>query len=160
MWRLWKCFCRGGVSKMPRNNSGATAREAYYDRNPLTIALSSQVAATVPHSATVRETYTVPAGRKAYLESVQCSIVRRTAATAAGRPMAYCALIPSGQGSSTPLQAFLDLSQNVAADRQDLTLSSSMQLGAGDRIDLATLDDSTGGTVAYFLAAKLTEFDA
>ena len=88
-----------------------------------------------------------------------CVFVNRSAAaSSAGRVQADIRIQPSG-GSLTIISVAQILTNNVGdSDRMDV--GQSMVLLAGDKIEGWTVDNSTGGTVNYLLAAKLTEFDA
>jgi len=131
----------------------AVARPEWYDRNPVKIRRNSVGAGISPHSDTERWTYTVPAGKKAIVESLQTTMIRKTAATTAGRPYAH--IIVAGI-------AFLKavIIGNAIGDRSDPTVGPAMVLVAGETITANTADDSTGGTVDFFVAMTATEFDA
>jgi len=138
---------------------GATARKEWYDRNPASKA-DSFGATLVPHAETVRKTYTVPAGKKAMVESLQARVIRVTAATAAGTPYASWRITPSGGSVSSFLRALLITGQNAVKDEDKVSIGTTLTLFAGDKLEAATFDDSTAGTVYHYISYKLTEFDA
>lgn len=133
-------------------------RPAWYDRNPASKADIWTGAGVAPHAATTRKTYTCPAGKKAMVEVLELSVIRETAATTVGTAQAYVTITPSGGSAIVCIAAWIRT--NTVADRNDAFLGASMLLFPGDRIDLMTLDLSTGGTCAYFVCYKITEFDA
>lgn len=139
-------------------NENATAgRPAWYDRNPA--GQNNIYTNTVaPHAETDRWTYTVPSNKKAWLSTVCLQMTRVTVAAPIGKYYALMYYQPAG-GSNF---AFLYISSfaNVAGDERLLTISPQMGLIAGDRLDCATQDLSTGGTVEYFEAATVATFDA
>jgi hypothetical protein len=133
-------------------------RPAWYDRNPTHKLLSWGQLNVAPHGETVRWTYTVPAGKKAFVESVFAYLRRSAAATTVGRAAVVIWITPSG-GSAAILIDVEILTNNVGdSDRQGV--GQSLILLPGDTIEARTVDISTGGTVNYSAAAKITEFDA
>lgn len=133
-------------------------RPAWYDRNP-TIQEGKYVAASVaPHAQEPRWTYTVPAGKKAFVELAFLRIYRRTAATTVGIWAADIYYQPSG-GSSTSHMRISSLDNTVGSEKT-LTIGQNMIMLAGDALRGYTEDASTGGTCDYAVIAKITEFDA
>jgi len=110
-----------------------------------------------PHGITVRWEYTVPAGRKAFVESLQVRIMRTAAATTLGKAHAIIVLIPSGQAGA--YQFVCSLLNNTVGASESLSVGQALVLNPGDTLRAATLDGSTGGTCDYFLSCKITEFD-
>jgi len=136
----------------------AVARPAWYDRNPISRIDHYWGLTVAPHALTTRLTYTVPAGKKAILEALQVRCIRRTAATTVGLVYAVAYITPSGASEKELLDCYL-FTNNVG-DKDGQALQGTVTLFAGDVLGLKTYDGSTGGTVDYFLAYKLTEFDA
>lgn len=142
---------------MARILSGGS-RPAWFDRNPVQVPKNYYSTAIAPHTLTTRWTYTVPTGKKALLEFALVKAIRSVAATTAGTVYAYLSLTPSGL--TVVVLGVIELMANSVGDHDASLVGQSIVLGAGDALLAATLDTSTGGTVDYSLAAKLTEFDA
>lgn len=130
----------------------------YYGRNPVVRTAEYDAQGVSPHAATTRNTYTVPTGKLAYVESLYCLVVRITAATAASRVGAVCNLDPSGGEPAVDIIRALLLT-NAVGDNHGVVLASGGYLAAGDVLTLVTSDASTGGTVDYQVTRKLTEFE-
>jgi len=134
------------------------SRLAWYDRNPSISVQNYANSGVAPHALTVRWSYTVPAGKKAFVETISARLVRDAAATTAGLASIYVAVLPYG-GSWTPLLRIAVLSNGVG-DRDGGEIGQSVILKAGDGLRAETYDTSTGGTLFYSVSAKITEFDA
>lgn len=134
------------------------ASRQWYDRTPATKGKSYGASGVAPHVATQRWTYTVPANRKAMLESAQIVQMRETAAGPVGRSSSYIATTTSDAVSAVAAYAVMILNAvgNPIADSKPL----QAVLIAGDVVSGNTEDLSTGGTVFYQCNAKLTEYDA
>lgn len=135
----------------PPTTSG---RNAYYDRNPTDVFNFTSQNALAPHALTNRWTYTVPAGRKAYLSNAFTIIHIVTAATTAGQRSARI---------TTPSVTFF-LNRSVYANAVDTVDQANnggtVLLLAGDASSGADVDVSTGGTVDFLYGSSATEFDA
>lgn len=129
----------------------------YYGRAPAAIAPASEDNGLVPHSDVNRASYTVPAGRVAYLEAVYLGLHRATAPTAAGAARARLVYTPSGSSERILAEAYHQ-SATVGAGHE-LLLTGGLWLATGDEIILRTSDASTAGTYDFLLGAKLTEFN-
>jgi len=136
----------------------ASSRPDYFDRNPLAKDLGYSAAGIGPHGSTTRATYTVPAGKKAYLEVIAAHIRRQTAAAPVGLVRALFIYTPFGGSSWYP--TLITLATNGVSDAAHGELSGLGLLAAGDLIRLLTEDLSTGGTVEYQGIIKAVEFDA
>jgi len=134
------------------------ARPAWYDRNPIQQVDYYTGQTVAPHGVTIRCTYTVPAQKKAIVESLQVNLVRRATATTAGVAGAYAMLTPNGGTAEEILDSHIFA--NTIGDKDGQAQQGALTLLEGDKLDLKTYDGSTGGTVDYFVAFKLTEFDA
>jgi len=142
---------------MPRVGFPGGPRLEWYDRNPITRSL--QYSATVaPHSGTLRASYTVPTGKKAFLEALLVYIRRVTAATTAGLISDSVFYTPSG-GSGTYLLAS-ELVDNTVNASKIVSHGLSSAVVSGDVLEVWTSDGSTGGTVGHVLTVKITEFSA
>jgi hypothetical protein len=141
-----------------RTGQPIIGRPAWYDRNAITRINGWQSNNTAPHSRTSRFSFTVPAGKKAFVEYASIYARRSTAASTAGLVQATIEITPSGGGIAVIAEAQL-LTNNVGdADRMDV--GQGITLNAGDKIEGYTVDASTGGAVNLLVACKITEFDA
>jgi len=133
-------------------------RLEWYDRNPLTRTQIWVGLGIAPHAVTDRGSYTVPTGKKAFLETAFCSARRATAPTTSGRVGSAIYYTPSAGSPGYMLQTPFN---NAAVDSfQAQVVGQAGCLVAGDIVGLITLDESTGGTCDYRLTAKITEFNA
>lgn len=133
-----------------------SARLHYYDRSPINRTFVFAIAATAPHAYTVQWTYTVPAGRKAMIDSIQAYIRRVTSATTLGP--ALCGIGYTGLGLVyfDFVRAGIYNNDLWVFDRSGPAAGGVVL--AGDIIDGWTLDLSTAGTVNYNVGAKIFEF--
>ena len=130
----------------------------WYDRNPKSV-LKRYVATDVaPHATTERWSYTVPKGKKAFIEYIGVLIQR---ITAAGTPGQVTACIDLGVEDATPVSMMAAiLITNTAGDIDRDSIGQSLTLNAGEVLKCSTTDLSITGTVRYICVAKITEFDA
>ena len=135
------------------------ARPAWYDRNPTTL-VDSFTGSAAPHAPTTRISYTVPAGKKAIVETLAAKVIRMAAASTPELVTAQFLLTPSGGEERVLLGAYLTSAQNSPKDSDSLGIGPSLTLFPGDYIRGITFDLSTGGLVYYVLILKLTVFDA
>jgi hypothetical protein len=145
-WSVWGTF-----------TDQASDRANYYDRAPL-IVTGYYNQSTGPHTETVRASYIVPAGRKAYVEVIYARLLRQTVA---GTPGLYSWTVyynPKGVGP----QAIGDIltADNGTSTEYKVQISQLGLMLAGDALDIRSQDLSTGGTVGYLGQLKLAEFDA
>lgn len=133
-------------------------RLEWYDRNAQFLLTSWNTLDAGPHATTMRWSYTVPTGKKAFIESYEIFEQIVTAAGTPGTRIIQLRITPSG-GSIT-VWVFLVLKSNNPGDTQSVFAGHSGILLAGDVLQSDTYDDSTGGTVAYIASSKITEFDA
>ena len=142
---------------MRAGTATAVARPIYYDRAavPKVLAYNATVA---PHGQTTRASYTVPTGKKAFIESLFAFIQRASAATAAGNQFGIIGYTPSG-GAYADIAAPV-VQSNALGTSQALTLTNFGMMVAGDVIFLQTVDNSTGGTGWHLQSCKFNEFDA
>lgn len=141
---------------MRAGSAQATARPFYIDRNPANGSQEYSAANVAPHAATTRFTYTVPAGKKAYLEAATAHARIQTVAAPGARRLV------SVQKSVAANMALLArrIYTNVANDQVDAQETQLGLLGAGESINAITEDLSTGGGVDYYISLFRTEFDA
>jgi|SRR5882672_2815812 len=136
-----------------------SGRPAYYDRNPIarTIVFISMIP-LVPHGNTIRSTYTVPAGRKAMLESAYARVRRITVAGTNGTPLGE---VKYNVGGATATRiASGGVGTNVALAENSGQVGTVGIMVATDTVTLETQDDSVTGDADYRLAGKIFEFDA
>ena len=136
--------------------SYAVARPSYYDRNAA--GDTKRYNAIVgPHAQTTRWTFTVPAGKKAYIEVLSLRISQWTAVTTPG--FADCGIELNTSGSPTSLlyQKLLTAIATLPFSLQTIPLQVSMY--PADSVACFTSDTSVGGTVAYLPDARFTTFD-
>lgn len=141
-----------------RVSSYAVARPIYYDRNSSTKGKTYQASAVAPHTTTTRWTYTVPAGKAAYVEALNAMIYRDVAPTVVSLAQSIIYIVSSDAVTSTVLQV-----RTYSASTYVFYYGSQSNIAllkAGDQIYANTFDNSTGGAVTYTIDLKLTEFDA
>ena len=141
-----------------RTGQPIIGRPAWYDRNSVPRQDYYEGIDVAPHSATTRLSYTVPAGKKAVVELLQARVYRSSTATASSLTRAWFTLIPSGGTPKIILMA--TIRSNNVGDKEVAQIGTTLTLFPGDKLEGGTGDLSTGGTCDYFLAYKLTEFDA
>lgn len=135
------------------------ARPAWFDRNPKIEAEQYGPVEKTPHNYTTRFSYTVPVGRIALVELLESSVERTVAATTAGYAIAKFLITPEGYGASKDMiNAYIIT--NTIGDKNYRSVGSTITLFSGDKIEMVTADLSTGGKCIFYLALKLTEFDA
>lgn len=139
-------------------NVQQVARPYYFDRNQKTQSQVYNVQAVAPHGQTTRFTYTVPVGRKAYIETGLCYIRRAVAATAALFAEGAITQVVD-QGGGTYLASARLVSNVIDRDMQ-MTANGAGLLNPGNSVSGISSDGSNGGSVDYFLSLKVTEFDA
>jgi hypothetical protein len=134
------------------------ARPQWYDRNPNPVTKQSYKGGQTPHAVTKRWDYTVPNGKKAFVEYMFIRIIRRTAASAVGIVEAYISVVGAGADSGRIFEA--SLQTNNVGDKECVIVGQSMILVEGDELVAYDLDSSTDGTLDFIEIAKITEFDA
>jgi len=136
----------------------AVARPAWHDRNPASTVSGWGGSGVAPHSVTTRASYTVPSGKKALLEFLKAWVRRTAAATTAGNPKTTWYVYPAGGGTVDLLRA--EIFTNGVGDKDITYAFAALVLCTGDELRQTSSDDSTAGTMDYWGAAKLTQFDA
>lgn len=134
------------------------ARDAYYDRAPLTQAFRYLSFGIAPHAIVDRWSYTVPANRRAIVATMQATLCRDLAPGAAGLAQSFIWLDDVAQANTSILEQNW-ISAGLTAGLGGIFVSGpAMQ--ATEVLAGRTVDTSTGGTFGYLLTAVLTEFDA
>jgi hypothetical protein len=141
-----------------RTGQPIIGRPAWYDRNPVQKVNNYNATLVTPHSITERWSYTVPSGKKAMVEILEAEVLRAQAASTVGLAEALIALTPSGGSEKSVLCA--RIFDNTVAARSTQAIGSALLLLADDKLTGKTVDTSTGGSCDYYLAYKITEFDA
>ena len=138
---------------MKITSTGAGARGAYYDRNPLNASVSYSSAGLAPAGTTTRFTYTVPAGRKALLTGGHIRWRRPTAAAPVG-------LVTFNIQDALVNLGLVRTANNVVEAVEGYALALGQYEVAGTTILGQTTDTSTGGSCDYDASLSITEFDA
>lgn len=143
---------------MRKGMAQGLARPAYYDRNQVERNASYAASGVAPHGKTTRWTYTVPAGRKAFIEVMNATFFRLTAAGAASIVAAEIEEIPNGGVTADiAIPATID---NTIGVQQRVQASSQFAMSAGAQLIGSTVDASTTGSINYNLAFHGNEYDA
>jgi len=128
-------------------------RLEWYDRNPSDVSIIMAHQTVGPHTVTTRATYTVPAGKKAFVAATHCEMRRITAASSLGTAYIYFTWAATNG-------IVVSFSNNtVGAEVRD-GLQIGSVLFTGQSLLIRTMDDSTGGTITYGGTAIITEFSA
>jgi len=140
-----------------RTGAPATARSAYYDRNPLTIQLAvSQLLG--PHSWTQHVVYTVPANRKATIEYCELSLERWPLQVTTLQQVWFAFEIQTVGGGWAIVSHVVLWTQSPT--QRSVEHSQGGTLNAGDTAAMYSFDNCTGGQCYYTGYVKLLEFDA
>lgn len=125
--------------------------------NTIAVSLHYGLGLLSPHTATVRDSYTVPVGKGAIILSAASTIYRETTATNEGNVSVVATLTPNG-GSTVNLYDHRQTTNN-----NDLLTDRSVDLGIvispGDEVDVRTADPSTGGTVYIHVCVPIIQYD-
>ncbi len=124
----------------------------YFDRSPLTVIRSYTAAGVSPHSATVRDTYTVPNGRVLYLAYFMGILMRVATAT-----MASLAMISLQIGNTAVVN--VPLRSSAIGDYSSVNTPIGIFLPAGTTVRIVTSDLSNLGALNYDVSWLGVEFD-
>ena len=113
-----------------------------------------------PHATTPRWTYTVPKGKKAFIENFELYVERQT--VDAGPSYVTCGIDYTPKGGALSNLAFLWLltQNNAVGDKKIVNAGNAGVLLAGDVVRGITADLGHDGLCAYIIIAKIMEFDA
>lgn len=128
----------------------------FYGRNALYLNKGFTILPTGPHGVTTRDSYTVPAGRRAVITSMYLHFQRITVAAPIG--VYQSAIVLTQSGNSYTLCRIMSVG-NVVNDNLSIVNPGQVFLNAGDFVGIETSDASTGGTVGYRAQMAVTEFD-
>ena len=129
----------------------------WYDRNPKghLINYDHELA---PHTANTRVTYTCPAEKIAMVELLDVNIIRSEAATTVGIAMISWGYQAKGEIMGKIVVA--KIVTNIVGDHAEHGIGVTLTMFPGEILSAVTSDNSVAGKVHYFLAAKITEFEA
>lgn len=137
--------------------NAASSRAAFYDRNATALTVGFLVGPIGPHGATVRDSYTVPAGRKTIINAIDIVLLRTTATAAGPQVQSYYTYIPNG--GVDQIIIFNSILLGTVGDRASNQLGLEFVMYPGDELTITTGDASAGGGVFYSNHAMITEFD-
>lgn len=148
---------------MVRLQSVSSARAAWWEsvRNPVKRSLSfSTNPAAATRTSTKNATYTVPAGKKAYVDVVKVTAENASATGLNGRAGAWCEVTPSGGSARNIHEALLTI-----GDPQRYMNPGPAVVGylaEGDELALWDFsgNNAAGSDVRNGGSALITEFDA
>jgi len=140
------------------NPSGFSPIIQWYDRNPKNVFNFYGVPGVAPHAETERWIYTVPTGKKAFVEVAMLKVLRWTASTLVNWAGASIHYLPAGGVDHPLIDAWLFAS--ALGTMETVILGQSLLMFSGDVLRGLTADSNADGTVYYFLSSKITEFDA
>lgn len=133
------------------------ARPNYYDRNPATNITTVAVGGITPHGSTVRASYTVPADKKAYLDSLWASMIRDGVTGSPGSTVMLIGYVPIGGSVGYLMQLFMN--NGTLWTQVSDVVPAFGYMGPGDHFNVSTTDASSGGTFQFNAGVKRTEFD-
>jgi len=143
---------------MVRASPTVLARPAWYDRNSVSKKGGYDGVNLSPHSAIQRFSYTIPAGKKAFLEAAVIDHLRVTAATTLDKSAAYFGVTPSGGTFGTVCR--IKMLNNTVGAIYSANIGQGVLIYEGDAVVGYTVDGGTGGTCDYGMFYKISEFDA
>lgn len=133
----------------------ALSRPVYYDRDPVP-EFAYWINAVAPHGVTLRATYGPATGRAAFLERFTLQAFRTTVAAPAADVNHWANFNPFYGGAFR--FAYVVFSSNTLYVVNDDNGSDFGYMAFGDDIEIYSLDNSTGGSVAYLGSVKCTDF--
>jgi len=125
----------------------------WYDRNAEDKTLSYVGENIAPHIPAVRETYTVPKNRMAFIGGAFADVLRTAAADAVD-------LVNIGVNVGGKLMLLASHLNNNIGHREWATGINNAVVLEKTIITIATVDVSTGGTMDYGCGVSIIEFDA
>lgn len=134
------------------------SRPAYYDRNPSNVQLDYSAAGVAPHASTQRWTNTIASGKKGFIENLYALAYKATTGGVNGLSQASIYYTPSGGAQGILLGA--QIFGTAAGAQHVMSTTSAGVLQAGDVLAGFTNDLATGGTMNFFLTAKVMLYDA
>lgn len=135
----------------------AGAKREWFDRNPVVSSKMYQGGAVAPHSTTQRWTYTVPAGKRVFINLLYIHMFRDGTP---GTPSLASAWVAINDGVNTYECGSIKTVSGTLGYAEGLVVPGFGFLTAGQIIASNTYDNSTGGTFSYRLNMSYVEFDA
>ena len=127
-------------------------RLEWYDRNPQSKNLNFE-GSVGPHAAVDRASYTVPTGKKFFLENSLVHLDRDVVATTPG----WASVRTFARDD---LAIYASIRSNAVGDKAAMNIARSLIMRAGEAVRINSFDLSTGGTIRYDCAFHGIEFDA
>lgn len=150
---------------MPIINTPVSSREEYYDRNPSVTSEGSQSVLSENTALTEQQNYTVPTGKKAFLNLLALSMSARVAATStttSDEVLVQSGYTKSGGAEVIILEQAFSSPAYVAGDHRSVAIGGSLVMLEGDRIDttITFVGDAGGaGRVRTSTGYTIIEFD-
>lgn len=144
-----------------RSIPSASGRPLYYDRNPVTRKEAAAVAAGAAVRATTQDwAYTVPSGKKCFVEFLYCRALNNSATAVNGSAFAEIRYQPSGGSESNLMSAIVPA--GGASIVNGFTAAGVGLMGAGDIISGYSNSDNSaaGSSVVLQTTFKGSEFDS
>ena len=137
--------------------NAAGARAAWYDRHPLNVGIDYITDSVAPHGVTVRNTYTVPLNKKAFIGGLGVGGGRVTPPTASG--INYAAVYFNyGEANEVVLCIYRSFAQGEPILYQS-SVNANVSINTGETVDIVTYCANTLGTMFMYGSAAITEFD-
>lgn len=114
-------------------------------------------ASYAPHGNTLRDSYTVPGGKRGVLINAESGVQRITAAGVLG--LASCVFSLTLNGSGNILIARSMIYSNNVGEHVERIAQNTIALAAGDKVEVYTYDVSTGGTILHVANALIAVWD-
>jgi hypothetical protein len=134
----------------------AGTKREWVDRNPLITTQYYTVVGLGPHTLTNRGQYTVPTGRRAFVDNIFLYLHRNNVATTAD--VAYAGAVTYDNFQIVDI-ARAAQNQNVRGVVTTYNLNIALYLSAMQYVRMYTLDNSTGGSYDYYISLHIVEFD-
>jgi hypothetical protein len=131
------------------------SRPFYFDRAPIGRAFAYG-SIDAPAAATERFTYTTPSDKLAFIETIALEMLRITAAAPVGQSTIRVAIDTLTDAEVNLV--VLDMLNNAVDANRQAEMGGAFVLEAAEIVRALTADTSTGGTILYRAALKLTEF--
>lgn len=136
-------------------------RPAYYDRGAANTLLAYTATAVAPHAATVRATYTVPTGKRAYIDSARVEIINQTPAAGGGIAFLTVNLNSATEGTNVMCGHIQDRVGGTWATGfwVSQVVGAIGLIVAGDTVRIISSDGAATGNANYRAFSKIAEFD-
>lgn len=151
---------------MPIISSPVSAREAFYDRNPVFVGRVAEAVVSENTGSTQAFTYTVPSGKSAFLTSAQAYLMQQAEASttaADDEAIVDIGVTPNGGGANAVLRVFFNSDVTSRGTFNHAELSGGLVMLAGDQIkgDRYYAGTASGaGRIRMGQSITAIEFDA